>query len=61
MTTRLRPYPSPVPVVFVGKAGQIALDQLRTVDVSRLARRLGEVDRATAEMILAVLAAMFAP
>ena len=36
MTTKGRPYPTRVPVRFQGKSGQVVLDQLRTVDKSRL-------------------------
>ena len=36
MTTRLRKYPTRVTCEFQGKTGQIALDQLRAVDKSRL-------------------------
>lgn len=61
MTTRGRPYPTRVPVTFQRKAGQIVLDQLRTVDRQRLVRRLGSIDRATAEQVLATLAELFAP
>ena len=61
MTTQGRPYPSRVPVTFGGTAGQVVLDQIRTVDRTRLVRRLGVLDDATAQRILDVLAALFAP
>jgi mRNA interferase MazF len=61
MTTKGQPYPSRVAVRFKGKQGQIVLDQLRTVDIARLARKLGEIDEATAERVLGVLAEMFSP
>ena len=61
MTARGRPYPTRVPVTFQRKAGQIVLDQIRTVDKQRLVRRLGRIDRATSEQVLAVLGQMFAP
>lgn len=61
MTTRGRPYPTRVAVRFKGKAGQIVLDQIRTVDKARLVRRLGRIDDETAESVLALLAEMFAP
>jgi mRNA interferase MazF len=59
MTTKGRKYPTRVPMTFQKKAGQIVLDQIRTVDKRRLARRLGKVDRPTARKILDVLAEMF--
>ena len=61
MTTRRRNYPSRVPVTFESKTGQIVLDQIRTVDKRRLVRRLGNIDEATSEKVLAVLGEMFAP
>jgi mRNA interferase MazF len=61
MTTKGQPYPSRVAVEFRGKQAQIVLDQLRTVDVTRLARKLGDVDEPTSLEVLAVLAEMFAP
>ena len=61
MTTKGQPYPSRVAVRFKGKQGQIVLDQLRTVDIARLARKLGEIDQSTASKVLAVLAEMFSP
>ena len=61
MTTRRRDYPSRVPVTFERKAGQIVLDQIRTVEKRRLVRRLGNIDEATSEKVLAVLGEMFAP
>lgn len=61
LTTRGRPYPTRVPVTFQGKAGQIVLDQVCTVDRQRLVRRLGRIDRSTAAQVLATLSEMFAP
>ncbi len=60
MTTKERPYPTRVPCQFQGKDGQIALDQLRTVDKVRLVRRLGQIGVETQRAVLAVLAEMFA-
>ena len=61
MTTKGRPYPTRVPVRFKGKTGQIALDQIRTVDKNRLIKRLGKIDEATKAHVLALLAELFAP
>jgi mRNA interferase MazF len=41
MTTRGQPYPTRVPCRFQGKAGQIVLDQIRTLDRTRLIKKLG--------------------
>jgi mRNA interferase MazF len=61
MTTKGRPYPTRISVQFQRKTGRIVLDQVRTVDKTRLARRLGKIDNATAQQLLTVLAEMFAP
>jgi mRNA interferase MazF len=60
MTTKGRPYPTRVPVKFQGKSGQVVLDQLRTVDKSRLVKRLGRLNQTTTTRVLALLAEMFA-
>jgi len=60
MTTKGRRYPTRVPCRLKGKSGQIVLDQIRTVDSVRLAKKLGEISRRTASNVLAVLQEMFA-
>ena len=60
MTTKGRPYPTRVLVKFQGKSGQVVLDQLRTVDKSRLVKRLGRLNQTTTTRVLALLAEMFA-
>ena len=60
MTTAERPYPTRVAVVFQGKRGQVALDQLRAVDRQRLVRKLGTVSARTAAVVSATLVEMFA-
>jgi len=60
MTTQGRAYPTRVSCKFQGKDGQIVLDQIRTVDKTRLAKRLGTISAATQKAVLAVLAEMFA-
>ncbi len=61
LTSAQRSYPSRVPCSFQGKDGQVVLDQLRTVDKSRLVRRLGVIDVSTRSRVLDTLAEMFAP
>lgn len=60
MTTKGRTYPTRVPCVFEGKTGEIVLDQLRTVDRTRLIKRLGRIETAAQKTVLRKLAAMFA-
>ena len=59
MTTRGRSYPTRVSCEFDGKAGQIVLDQIRTVDKRRLVKRLGALDEQTQTQVLSTLAEMF--
>ena len=60
MTTKGRDYPTRIPLTFQRKKGQIVLDQIRTVDKSRLVKRLGKLDASTAAKMLAVLQEIFA-
>jgi mRNA interferase MazF len=61
MTTKTRPYPSRVTCRFRKKTGQIALDQLRTIDVARLVKQVGTIDRRSQGAVLKALGAIFAP
>ena len=61
MTTKGRDYPTRVNCSFNGKDGQVVLDQIRTVDKSRLVHKLGEIDSKTKAKVLAVIAEIFAP
>ena len=60
MTTKGRAYPTRVNCRFKGKAGQVVLDQLRTVDKKRLIKQLGQLDKSAQKEVLAVLSEMFA-
>ena len=59
MTTKGRDYPTRVKCRFQGKDGQVVLDQLRTVDKTRLVKRLGRLDTRTADIVLEVLSELF--
>ena len=60
MTSKGRAYPTRVACRFKGKEGQIVLDQIRTVDKTRLVRRLGFIAKETQQEVLATLADLFA-
>jgi len=60
MTTRGRPYPTRVSCTFQGKRGQIVLDQIRTVDKTRLVRHLGTISEAAQTKVLDALQELFA-
>ncbi len=61
MTTKGQSYPTRVPCRFKGKTGQVVLDQIRTVDRSRLITKLGRISGTTATAVLDVLREMFEP
>jgi mRNA interferase MazF len=59
MTTKGREYPTRVNCHFQGKDGQIVLDQIRTIDKTRLIKKLGELSQDERKMVLDTLAEMF--
>ena len=61
MTTKGRSYPTRIKCQFKGREGQIALDQIRTIDNNRLIRKLGRIEKRTADEVLTILNEMFAP
>src|SRR6056297_3333307 len=61
MTSTIKNYPTRVTTTFQGKKGQIVLDQIRTVDKSRLIKSLGTISSSAEEKVLRVLQEMFAP
>ncbi len=61
MTTVRRGWPTRVTINFQGKIGEIALDQIRAVDKSRLVKRLGKLSSETTNTVLDTLGELFAP
>jgi mRNA interferase MazF len=59
MTTKGKDYPTRVNCLFEGKSGQIVLDQIRTVDKSRLVKKLGKISDDSQCEVLVVLTEMF--
>lgn len=59
LTTKGRPYPTRADCVFQGVAGQIVLDQIRTVDKVRLVKKLGQLSQASGDRVLNILTEMF--
>ena len=60
MTTAERKYPTRISCTFKNKKGQIVIDQIRTIDTSRLIKRLGTIDPNTQLEVIAVLQRLFA-
>jgi mRNA interferase MazF len=59
MTTKGRNYPTRVPCTFQSKEGQVVIDQIRTVDKTRLIKRLGRIDPKTQAGVFSVLSELF--
>ncbi len=59
MTTKGKNYPTRINCKFQSKEGQIVLDQIRTIDKSRLLNLLGQIDRITERKVLRLLQEMF--
>ncbi len=61
MTTGSRTAGFRIPITFQGKSGLILLDQIRTLDKLRLAKRVGVIHGATLEKVLRTLQVVFEP
>jgi mRNA interferase MazF len=59
MTSKIKEYPSRVQYKFKGKTGEIALDQIRTADKSRMIRKVGLVNEDIQNSIIDRLQEMF--
>lgn len=59
LTSTIKNYPSRVNCVFHGKKGQLVIDQIRTIDKSRLKKRLGVVEKPTSLKVLRVISELF--
>ena len=61
MTSTIKPYPTRVTCVFQKQTGQVALDQIRSVDKIRFVKKLGVMDKRTCEIVCDLLAELFKP
>ncbi len=61
MTSAGKPYPTRITCVFQKRNGQIALDQIRSVDKIRFIKKLGVMDKKTSGIVCDVLAELFKP
>lgn len=59
MTTAQKNYPTRADCVFKRKKGQIALDQIRTIDKLRLIKKLGTLDEAVSKKVSQALVEIF--
>jgi mRNA interferase MazF len=61
MTTGGRPAPFRIALTHAGKQGLILLDQVRTVDKTRLINRLGKIQPKTLGVVLETMQEIFSP
>ena len=61
MTTGSRPAGFRVSVIFQGKTGLLLLDQIRTIDKTRLVKKVGSIQKATLTKTLRTLQDVFEP
>jgi mRNA interferase MazF len=61
MTTGSRPAPFRIALTHAGKQGLILLDQVRTVDKTRLINRLGKLQPKTLGVVLETMQEIFSP
>jgi len=60
MTTAGKDYPTRVLCKFKNKKGQIVLDQIRTIDKTRLIKKLGSINPETQLEVISLLQRLFA-
>ena len=59
MTTAGKDYPTRVSCTFKRKKGQIVLDQIRTIDKTRLVKKIGTIDPETQLKVITTLQRLF--
>jgi len=60
MTTKTRAYPTRIATHFDKKSGQIVLDQIRTIDKSRIIKHVGKLSSADSKKVINILQQLFA-
>jgi mRNA interferase MazF len=60
LSTAGKDYPTRVACKFKKKKGQIVLDQVRTIDKTRLIKKLGKIDPEIQVQVISVLQRLFA-
>jgi len=59
LTSTVRSYPTRVSVTINKKKGQVALDQIRSIDKSRLSNKMDSLSKVSVEKVKGVLIEMF--
>ena len=60
MTSTQKNYPTRVSCTFLKKEGQIVLDQIRTIDKTRLIKKLGTISSRAQLDVISILQKLFA-
>lgn len=58
MTTKSHPYPTRIEIHFKNKTGWIVLDQIRTIDKTRLVKKMGKIEKEQIRKVKDVLKEM---
>lgn len=59
LTSARKGYPTRVNCRFANQDGQVALDQIRSVDKVRLVKKLGTLDEPTSQQVCSILQELF--
>lgn len=59
LTSTVKPYPTRLDCQFKGKAGQLAVDQIRSIDKVRLISKLGMMDAPTCRNVCSLIIETF--
>lgn len=59
LTSTIRSYPTRINCHFEGKAGQLAIDQIRSVDKARLLKKLGVMDEEACKSLCSTMVETF--
>jgi mRNA interferase MazF len=59
LTSTLKKYPTRIDCNVNGKKGQIVIDQIRTIDKTRLIKKISTINETTAEKIYETIVAYF--
>jgi mRNA interferase MazF len=59
LTSTIRNYPTRVNCRFEDKSGQLAIDQIRSVDKTRLVKKLGIIEEDTCKLLCSIIVETF--
>jgi mRNA interferase MazF len=59
LTSTIKPYPTRLNCCFKGKLGQLVVDQIRSIDKTRLIDRLGVMDNENCKAVCGLIAETF--